>query len=318
MRGDARTLAAHIQIRNTLRVHLRVIPHRKFWLSLSGALVLGSVVLILSPGPRFGIEFTGGTLWELRVGSDVSKESLVRVLRSSPSAAAMGDPWVTSTTEESFILRFAEIDNATHLAVLADLETALADVTEVRYTTIGPTVGSTLRKRAVLACLLAIVGMVAYITFAFRAIPRKLSPFRWGVVAILALLHDIVITIGFFTVLSRFTSFEVDTLFLSALLTVFGYSVNDTIVIFDRIRENVQNQERGTEFAEVADRSIDQTLTRSLSTGVTTLLMLTSLVLFGGATIRWFVLAIIVGIVSGTYSSLFVAAPLLVVWRKAR
>lgn len=296
-------------------MHLRIIVHRRFWLAFSGLLVLAAVVVMIIPGPRFGIEFIGGTLWEVRFSSDVAKEDLLDSFRTSAFAETTGEPWITKTTEQSFILRFKLIDHDAHLALRAILTERFGDLQEIRFTTIGPTVGRTLRQRAILACAAAVVAMIAYITFAFRTIPRKLSAFRFGVVAIVALVHDLALTVGIFTALSHVTSFEVDTLFLSALLTVFGYSVNDTIVIFDRIRENVQNQKRGESFAEVADQSIDQTLTRSLNTGITTLLMLGSLAVFGGPSIRWFVLALIVGIVLGTYSSLFVAPPLLVLWK---
>jgi preprotein translocase subunit SecF len=297
-------------------MHLHVIPHRRFWILFSAAVVGVFFFLIVFPGPRFGIEFTGGTLWEVAFQELPPKVDVVAILKKTHPE--MGEPVVNMTTRNSYILRFKLVDNEAHLKLLQALRSRFTDLEEVRFTTIGPTVGTTLRKRAILAAVTAVIAMILYITFAFRRVPMKLSPLCFGLTTIIALFHDMVFTIGLFAVLSRFTSFEVDTLFLTALLTVFGYSVNDTIVVFDRIRENMQNRQRDESFAAISNKSVNQSLVRSINTGITTLLVLFALLVFGGETIRWFILTLAVGISVGTYSSIFVATPLLVVWQERR
>ena len=155
-----------------------------------------------------------------------------------------------------------------------------------------------------------------YIAFVFRRVPRRLSPWRFGIIAVATLLHDVIITVGIFVIISHVTSFEFDTLFVTALLAILGYSVNDTIVIFDHIRDNLGLQGRGEEFAVIADRSLKQSLNRSINTSVSTLIMLFALFFLGSESIRWFVLTLIIGAIIGTYSSLFLATPLLVYWKK--
>ena len=209
-----------------------------------------------------------------------------------------------------------DITNEQHLELIANAQTAFGSVEELQFTTIGPTVGETLKKRSIWALSIASIAIVLYVAFAFRKVPRRLSPWRFGIIAVITLLHDVMITVGIFVILSHVTPFEFDTLFITALLTILGYSVNDTIVIFDRIRSNLFLQERREEFSEVAERSLRQSINRSINTSVSTLIMLCSLFVLGSESIRWFVLTLIVGAVIGTYSSIFLAVPLLVYWKK--
>lgn len=226
------------------------------------------------------------------------------------------DVSIARTRSDSLFVRTESLSNEQHLALIDHLKTELGEFREAQYNTIGPTVGNTLKRRALWALVIAVVAIVIYIAIAFRKIPRKLSPIRFGIVAIVALLHDILITVGIFTILSHFTTFQMDTLFISALLSIMGYSVNDTIVIFDRIRDNLHQESGSRDFAELADRSLKQTLTRTFNTGLGALIMLFALFFLGSESIRWFVLTLILGTVIGTYSSFFVATPLLVYWRK--
>jgi len=281
---------------------------------LSAALTAVSVVLLVVPGMKLSIDFTGGTLMELRLPAEVTKEALTEALQSHNGD--LGNVAISTTKNGNFLLRMRDLSNEEHLALLDHLKKTSGKLAELQFTTIGPTVGATLKRRAIWALGIAAIAIVLYIAFAFRKVPRKLSPWKFGIIAVITLLHDVLITVGIFTILSRVTSFEVDTLFITALLTILGYSVNDTIVIFDRIRDNLHLQERSEEFASVAERSLRQSIMRSINTSVSTLIMLSALFLLGSESIRWFVLTLIVGAIIGTYSSLFLATPLLVYWRK--
>lgn len=255
---------------------------------------------------------------ELAVSNETTKEGLLTAVDSFEGEEPIGNVAISRTKDASFLLRMRSMSNEEHLALMAHLETSLGELQERQFTIIGPTVGETLKQRAIWALAIAAIAIVLYIAFVFRKIPRKLSPWRFGIVAVITLLHDILITVGVFVVISHTTSFEFDTLFVTALLTILGYSVNDTIVIFDRIRDNLSSQERGEDFAVVAERSLHQSLHRSINTSTSTLIMLFSLFFLGSESIRWFVLTLIVGAVIGTYSSIFLATPLLVHWRSAQ
>jgi preprotein translocase subunit SecF len=288
----------------------------KFFLSLSLVLVSLSIVTLIVPGPKVSIDFTGGTMMELRLTDGGTKESVRAATDTFEGETPLGNIAFSETREGTVLLRLRDISNAEHLALLDHLTTTVGEVKELQYTTIGPTVGATLKKRAIIALFLAAGAIVLYIAFAFRKVPRRLSPWRFGIIAVITLLHDVLITVGIFVIISHVTSFEFDTLFVTALLTILGYSVNDTIVIFDRIRDNLSLQHRSEDFADVAERSLHQSINRSINTSLSTLIMLGSLFFLGSESVKWFVLTLIVGAIIGTYSSLFLATPLLVYWRK--
>lgn len=286
----------------------------KFFFALSTIATIASIVLLFVPGPRLSIEFTGGTRMEIVV-PDASKttEDVRRATESFPLTELA--PVINALENRHFLLRMKGITNEQHEPFLVHLRSTLgADITEVQFTTIGPTVGDTLKVRAVYALLTASLGIVLYLALMFRKIPRRYSPWKFGVVAVATLLHDVMITVGIMTIVSHYTSFEVDTLFVTALLTILGYSVNDTIIVFDRIRDNLIQSEGRANFAELSNTAVNQTWKRSSYTSLSTLIMLTSLLIFGSESIHWFVLTLIIGIVLGTYSSIFVAMPFLVLW----
>ncbi|HLD63593.1 MAG TPA: protein translocase subunit SecF [Candidatus Peribacteraceae bacterium] len=288
----------------------------RFFVPLSAVLVVISLVLLVYPGLKLSLDFTGGTMMELRLPEGKAKTDLEAAL-DSYAGERLGNVSLAETRARTVLLRLRNLSNEEHTALLDHIEQTGGPVTELQFTTIGPTVGASLKRRSLWALGLASLAIVGYIAFAFRQIPRHLSPWRFGVIAVATLLHDILITVGIFVILSQFTTFEVDTLFVTALLTILGYSVNDTIVIFDRIRDNLLHQDRREPFPVVAEKSLQQTLSRSLKTAVGTLIMLFSLLFLGAPNIRWFVLTLIIGIFFGTYSSIFIATPLLVYWRKA-
>ncbi len=262
------------------------------------------------------IDFTGGTMTEIRLPEGIEKSNVEEALSTFESENPLGNVALTKTKSSTVLMRMRDISNDEHLALLGHLRNELGQIKELQFTTIGPTVGASLKKRSFWALGIAAIAIVLYIAFAFRKVPRKLSPWRFGIIAVITLIHDVLITVGIFILISQVTSFEFDTLFITALLTILGYSVNDTIVIFDRIRDNLTEQGRKEDFAEVADRSLSQSITRSINTSVSTLIMLSCLFILGSESIRWFVLTLIIGAVIGTYSSLFLATPLLVYWKK--
>ena len=285
-----------------------------FFLPVSAIAVIASFAALVWPGPVLSIEFTGGTLLEVRLPEGVTQEQL----EGSLAAADLADVSVTATLNGTHFVRTQTLSTEEHGQLLSQLTEDLGAVEELQYTTIGPTVGRSLQVRAVYALLAALVAIVLYLAAAFRKIPSHLSPWSFGVAAIVALLHDIAITLGIFTILSHTTSFQLDTLFVSALLSIMGYSVSDTIVIFDRIRDNLFAEGKRAEFTEVAERSLRQSLTRTMNTGLGALIMLFALFFFGSESIRWFILALIVGTIVGTYSSFFIATPILTLLRNKR
>jgi len=289
----------------------------KVFLSISGTLVAISLVLLVTPGPRLSIDFTGGTMMELGIPEDATRDNVAAALETFENDPPIGNTILSATKDSSVLIRMRDLSNEEHLALVAHFEETIGEVYERQFTTIGPTVGSSLKKRSAWALSIAAIAIVLYVAFAFRKVPRKLSPWRFGVIAVVTLLHDVIITVGIFILISHYTSFEFDTLFITALLTILGYSVNDTIVIFDRIRDNLLNQSnRSDSFADIAERSLQQSIARSLNTSISTLIMLGSLFFLGSESIRWFVLTLMVGAVIGTYSSIFIATPLLVYWKK--
>ncbi len=286
----------------------------KYFFVISTVATLVSIVLLFVPGPRYSIEFTGGTRVEIAVPEGKTNQDVSSALTSFKEMDLI--PSVNRMQNGNFLIRMKGIDAETHNALLEHLKSTLGDVSEVQYTTIGPTVGATLKTRAVYALIAACFGIILYLAFAFRKIPRRYSPWKFGIVAVATLMHDVMVTVGTFVVLSMFTNFEADSLFVTALLTILGYSVNDTIIIFDRIRDNLFAQERKEDFATIANRSVNQSWKRSIYTSTSTLIMLFSLFFLGSESIKWFVLTLIIGIGLGTYSSIFVATPLLVYWNK--
>lgn len=314
--------------------HYRIIERMRVWFGLSGSVLVLSLISLLFFGLKLGIDFKGGTLLDLtfektvtaeevkielkrieeivNVGvSEVAKSS-EKSLESGKKRVELGNARIVSAGPNQFLINLEHIDNETHDTLLQKLQEKFGAVTENRFTTIGPVVGETLKRRAVLAVIIAMIAIVLYIAFAFRKVPKRVSPWKFSGCAIVALFHDVLIPVGIFSLFQ----FEVDALFITAILTVLGFSVHDTIVVFDRIRENLKYQGRDESFAEVTNKSVTQTMARSINTSFTTLITLLVLLLFGSASIFHFVLVLVIGIMVGTYSSIFIASPLLVLWQK--
>ncbi|MBD3329933.1 protein translocase subunit SecF [Candidatus Peregrinibacteria bacterium] len=222
---------------------------------------------------------------------------------------------ILSSGENGYIVKTKYITSVSHDKIIELMKERLPEFTENRFTTIGPTIGKTLLHKALIAIIFTLIVIIIYIAMAFRKISREVSSWRFGGCAIAALVHDVIIVTGFFIILSQFFNVEIDALFVTAMLTVFGYSVNDTIVVFDRLRENLIKS-KGESLKDNANKALNDTFTRSLNTSISTLIALTAVLLFGSSSIFFFILALVAGTIIGTYSSMFTASPLLVLWDK--
>ncbi len=285
--------------------------YSKFYYAFSGVLTIAAIASLMVLGLKFGIEFTGGSNMDVEFTQNrPNNEQITKALESFN----LGDIVVQPTGDKGAILQFKGIDEVTHQNMLVELG-KLSQVEEKSFQFIGPSVGQELKNKTVIAILLSLLAITLYIAFAFRKVSRPVSSWKYGVTSLIALVHDILIPLGVFSVLGYFYNVEITIPIVAALLTILGFSVHDTIVIFDRIRENLLR--RGTElFNETVDISLSQTFGRSVSTTLTTLFVMIAIFFFGGETLKYFSLALIIGITSGVYSSIFIAGPLLVSWQK--
>lgn len=288
---------------------MNIIARRRIWYAISLIAIVPGLISLMLFGLKLGIDFTGGSLEEVRGQANASQ------VISLAQSLGFQDVTVNSSGPNDWLIRYhdpapSDQAQANHKKFQVQLEQQ--GLTELSYNTIGSSVSRSITRSAILAIIVASLAIVAYVALAFRNAPPPVSPLSFGVCAIIALLHDAFFVLGVFSLLGHFFNIEVDALFVTAVLTVIGFSVHDTIVVFDRIRENLR-RERG-DFEHIVNRSILETLARSVNTSVTVLLTLLALFLFGGESIRYFVLALLVGIASGTYSSIFNASPLLVSW----
>lgn len=285
-----------------------IVGKRYWWFALSLLFILPGLFSIATHGLKLGIDFTGGTIWELQMSKPVEPAQVVNVLQQY----GYGDALVQTSQNNGIIIRMKELKEGSDTkAKISDALTAkFGTFKELELQSVGPSLGVEIRNRAVVAILLASIGVLLYIAYAFR---NTQNPILYGIAAIIAMLHDVVILIGIFSILGWVANVEVDSLFVTAVLTVIGFSVHDTIVVFDRIRENLGHR-AGRSFEEVVNYSVVQTIVRSLNTSLTVVFTLIALYLFGGESTRWFVFALLIGIVCGTYSSIFNASQVLVVW----
>jgi preprotein translocase subunit SecF len=284
-----------------------IVKHRKIWYIFSILLVLASLFSILYFGLNLSIDFTGGSLLEIEY-NDIRPET--SLIQNKISELKLGNVSLQPTGEKGVILRLKNISEEEHQNLLSKLLTT-GSFNEIHFDSIGPTIGSELRQKSLTAIILVAVMIILYITFAFRKVSKPVSSFKYGLMAVTALIHDVTVPVGVFAVLGKYFGVQIDILFVTAILTVLGFSVHDTIVVFDRIRENLRKN-IGTDFEDTVGKSINQTITRSINTSLTVIFVLLALFFFGGETIKYFSLALIIGVFFGTYSSIFLASPLLV------
>jgi preprotein translocase subunit SecF len=292
-----------------------LVERRTLWYIISAILITPGIVLMIwstvargTPLP-LSIDYTGGTLWEMRFAGPTAPADVRRVFVQ----AGYADTFAFNVEDPDTVqVKFKDIAPEEKEVLVASLTSEVGPFEERFYRSIGPSIGNEVSQAAVLAVAIASVGILLYIAWAFRQVPHSL---RYGTCAIVALVHDVLVTISFVSIMNVIVGWEIDALFLTALLTVIGYSVNDTIVVFDRIRENIKKY-RGERYATIANRSLLETLQRSIGTQITVLLVMVAILVFGGATLRQFMATMLVGMLSGMYSSIFNATPLLVSWEE--
>lgn len=296
---------------------LNIVGRKSIWFTISGFLIAAAIIAIAIFGFRQSAEFLGGSLWEFKIPAD--QTSLQDVQMYFANTLHIDGAEITyDTTNQSYLARFNTIDEPTHQADVTSLKDKWPSFQEQSFSSIGPTVGASLKKNAMIAMLLVLVGISLYIAFAFRKASRPVSSWAYGLITLLTLFHDVVIPAGLLAILGHYLKIEIDTNFIVALLVVMGFSVHDTIVVFDRIRENLIVRRGKSPFAEVVNVSVNQTLARSVNTSFTLILVLIALYFVGPADLRYFVLTLLVGVTTGIYSSIFIASPALVLMKPRR
>src|SRR3989344_2184492 len=296
-------------------MNVRFTKYSTIYYIVSGILVLATIVCMAVFGLKFGIEFAGGSSMQVEFSlADGGQRPPNDAIQNALAQFNLGQVSIQPIGVNGAILQFIGVDEATHQQILAKLN-ELAKTSEKSFQYIGPSVGQELRNKTELAIVLALLAITLYIAFAFRKVSRPVNSWKYGIASLIALFHDILIPLGMFSVLGKMYNVEITIPIIAALLTVLGFSVHDTIVIFDRIRENILRQGMA-QFEETINWSLNQTLGRSLSTVFSTLIVLISIFFFGGQTLKYFALALIVGITSGAYSSIIIASPILVSWYK--
>ena len=295
---------------------MNVIKNKYIFLSFSGILVLASFAAIAVFGLRQGIDFTGGTLWQIGLGDeDVNIEEVRIFVAEDLELEAVVTP---ETSTNSVILRMKEIPEDLHQKYFSDFQAKFSSAEDLRFESIGPAIGSELRRKAIWAFAFVLLGISFYIAFAFRKVSRPVSSWKYGAITLVTLFHDAIIPAGLFAVLGYFFHAEIDTNFIVAILVVMGFSVHDTIVVFDRIRENLRLERNYKfDFSALVNKSVNETMARSINTSLTLVLVLIALYIFGAGSLTYFTLVILVGTVFGTYSSIFFASPLLTLWNKS-
>ncbi len=327
-------------IKNKNKVSYRIIEKSNWMFIFSGALIALSVIGTLVFGVKLGLDFTGGTMSQLKFAKTVSIEDFKAALpeietklNSETATSSVTGGSVVATGTQPVVAAAEKVDlksvqvvngengaldvktkpmtNDQHETFIKDLKNKFGDVEVLKFQTVGPTIGDSLKQKALIAIILASLMIIVYLSFAFRKVPQEFSSWRFGIAAVVALLHDLLITFGLFVFLGEFMGVEIDALFITAMLTVLGFSVHDTIVVFDRLREHLVRGEKGT-LTEIANRALTETMSRSINTSVSVVITLVALLIFGSFSIFYFILALVVGIVIGTYSSVGVATALLV------
>lgn len=286
-----------------------IIGKRKIWYLISTILILPGVIALILWGLKFGIDFRGGTQVEIRFSKQVSADQISKSLADLNLKTIN----VVSAGNQDFIIKTENITSDQHAKLTANIA-KVGENKEISYESVGPTVSGDISRKAIIAVILAAVAIIVYVALSFRKIPKPASSWRFGICAVIALVHDLTFVIGVFAILGHFFSYEIDSLFVTALLTIMGFSVHDTIVVFDRIRENLRKHPSDA-FEKNVNTSIIQTLNRSLNTSFTVIIVLASLYFLGGETLKQFILALLIGVMIGTYSSIFNASPLLVTWQ---
>ncbi|KKT87611.1 MAG: protein-export membrane protein SecF, preprotein translocase subunit SecF [Parcubacteria group bacterium GW2011_GWC1_45_9] len=284
------------------------ISKRKIFYVISGISIGLSILALALWGLKFGIDFSGGTLWEFRFNDvNIEKANIEETLRAKIS----GELMVQKSSDGVFSVRTKEINEAEHQNLASSLKSLAPDFEELRFETIGPTVGKTLQTKSIQAIVFAVLGISIYITYAFRKASLPVASWKYGLATIFTLFHDVIIPLGVFAWLGKFKQIEIDTNFVTAMLVIMGFSVHDTIVVFDRIREKIRTSNTKN-FIELVNLGLNETVVRSFNTSLTAILALVAVYFWGSYTLQYFILAMIIGIGVGTYSSIAIASPMII------
>ncbi len=296
---------------------MQIIKYKKLYILFSLLLLVPGLISLIVFKLNLSVDFTGGSVFKYEIKTENQNNIVIEdTLKSIFKDKEVVVESVTYDQNNIIVLRTKPVVSQKNDEIKAELATKLDYLSQVSFETIGPSVGKETTRKAFLSVIIASLGILLYIAYAFRNVSKPYSSFRFGVSAIIAMLHDAFVVLGIFSLLGHFLKVEIDSLFITAVLTVIGFSVHDTIVVFDRIRENLNKLPKSFEFSEVVNYSIVETLNRSMATSLTVITTLLALFILGGSSIRYFVLALLIGITSGTYSSIFTAAPILVYWEE--
>ena len=271
-----------------------------------------AVFCIFSFGLNFGIDFSGGSILEVEFDNRPPNNQIQEKLNN----LNLGEIIIQPTGEKGVVIKMKEINDDTHQEIISQLN-EISEVKELSFENIGPVIGSELRQKTIILVVVSLIALLIYISIAFRKVSRPISSWQYGLISIIALAFDVLLTIGFFVLLARFCNAQFNIPIVTALLTILGYTINDKVIIFDRVRENLFRR-KWVDFKELVNHSLNETLGRSLSTGTCTLLVLFAIFLFGGDTLKYFSLTLIIGVLVGTLSSLFLASSLLVTFFELR
>lgn len=307
-----------------------IVKHKKIFIGISVILVILSIIFLFVFKLHIGIDFKGGALLEVEYTNTRPEQNLLATdLKNNPVLEKFGVISLQPTGERSYIIKTRDLTDVEHKELLTALSSDSSNTPDINplqeksFNSIGPSVGRELTRKAITAIILVSLAIICFIAFSFRKVSKPVSSWYYGIIAVVTLMHDVAIPVGIFTVLSRFRGIEVDTLFVVAILTILGLSVSDTIVIFDRIRENlrIHSGSKTFDFREVVGKSLSQSYVRSICTSLTVILVLLSLIFFGPASTKYFAIMLASGMFFGTYSSIFLASPLLVMleeWQRSK
>lgn len=294
---------------------LNIIGYRKIFFIFSSVMIILSIAALAKWNLKYSIDFTGGAVSEVVFNSTPDIGAIKTILENPDKGFDIGTPVITPTGTNSIFIRTKTLDEETHQKMVKALAEKFKDAKEIRFDSIGPVIGREIKEKSIWAIIMVAAGISLYVAWAFRKVTRPVSSWKYGVVSVVTLFHDVIVPIGLFAYLGHYLNVQVDLTFIVAILTILGYSINDTIVVFDRTRENLLRYNI-KEFEETVNKSLNQTLIRSVNTSLTVIIVLISLYFFGGESLKYFALALLTGVIVGTYSSIFIASPLLVEWQK--
>lgn len=291
---------------------MNIIGRKNIFLGFSAVLVVAGIISISLYGFKLAVDFTGGSLWQVKVpGTDAV--AVQNFFQSDLKLEIFGVSYDTSS--ETYSLTLKELSDADRQTSLNLLQQKFPNSQDVDFWRVSPSISRELRQKSIMAIVLVMAAISIYIAFVFRKVSRPVSSWKYGIITLITLIHDVIIPAGMFAILGRFVGVVVDTNFMVALLVVMGFSVHDTIIVFDRIRENLtKSRDAHHNLSEIINRSLNETLTRSINTSLTLVLVLLALYFLGPLSLKYFILTILVGTIAGAYSSIFMASPLLVVW----